>query len=191
MGELCCYDWAISVCRKCACCLYLHGFIVWFLNSCWLAGKDVKAYELRNKTKSELTTQLSELKSELQSLRIAQVTGGAPAKLAKIGTIRKSIARVLTVTNQITKSKVNIITCNMNNEMNYLSFKWCASYLIHLLSLNVCKITQLREKFAGAKFVPIDLRVKKTRAIRRRLTKEQVRFLKSEMAILLFILELI
>jgi len=33
---------------------------------------------------------------------------------------------------------------------------------------------QLREKFAGEKFLPIDLRAKKTRAIRRRLTKEQV-----------------
>lgn len=84
-------------------------------------------------------SQLGDLKSELQTLRIAQVTGGAPARLAKIGTIRKSIARVLTVTNQITKSK-------------------------------------LREKFAGEKFLPIDLRQKKTRAIRRRLTKEQVCF---------------
>mmetsp|Transcript_120313 Transcript_120313/g.236437 ORF Transcript_120313/g.236437 Transcript_120313/m.236437 type:complete len:125 (-) Transcript_120313:133-507(-) len=99
--------------------------------------KEIKAYELRNKTKSELVSQLGDLKSELQTLRIAQVTGGAPARLAKIGTIRKSIARVLTVTNQITKSK-------------------------------------LREKFAGEKFLPIDLRQKKTRAIRRRLTKEQV-----------------
>lgn len=101
------------------------------------AVKEVKAYELRNKTKSELVSQLGDLKSELQSLRIAQVTGGAPAKLAKIGAIRKSIARVLTVTNQITKAK-------------------------------------LREKFAGEKFLPTDLRQKKTRAIRRRLTKEQV-----------------
>ncbi|KAJ1426609.1 ribosomal L29 protein-domain-containing protein [Ochromonadaceae sp. CCMP2298] len=98
----------------------------------------VKAYELRTKTKSALVSQLKDLKGELQTLRIAQVTGGAPAKLAKIGVIRKSIARVLTVTNQITKSK-------------------------------------LREKYAGeGKFMPIDLREKKTRAIRRRLTKEQL-----------------
>uniref|UniRef100_A0A7S3GP80 60S ribosomal protein L35 n=1 Tax=Spumella elongata TaxID=89044 RepID=A0A7S3GP80_9STRA len=98
--------------------------------------KEIKAYELRSKTKSELVNQLHDLKNELQTLRIAQVTGGAPARLAKIGSVRKSIARVLTVTNQITKSK-------------------------------------LREKFAGEKFLPIDLRAKKTRAIRRRLTKEQ------------------
>eukprot|EP01038_Epipyxis_sp_PR26KG_P008698 gene8698-11755_t len=96
----------------------------------------VKAHELRVKSKTELVNQLKELKNELQTLRIAQVTGGAPVKLAKIGVVRKSIARVLTVTNQIQKLK-------------------------------------LREKYAGAKFLPTDLRVKKTRAIRRRLTPEQ------------------
>jgi len=77
-----------------------HAFLEFIL------VKEVKAYELRTKTKSELVNQLHDLKTELQTLRIAQVTGGAPARLAKIGTIRKSIARVLTVTNQITKSKV-------------------------------------------------------------------------------------
>lgn len=66
----------------------------------------VKAYELRTKTKSALASQLKELKTELQTLRIAQVNGGAASKLAKIGEVRKSIARVLTVTNQLTKSKV-------------------------------------------------------------------------------------
>ena len=70
-------------------------------------------------------------------LRVAQVTGGAPAKLSKIGSVRKSIARVLTVHNQLSKSK-------------------------------------LREKVVGTKFVPIELRSKTTRAIRRRLTPEQV-----------------
>lgn len=70
-------------------------------------------------------------------LRVAKVTGGAASKLAKIGVVRKSIARVLTVYNQTTKAK-------------------------------------LREKYEGERFVPMDLRKKQTRAIRRRLTKEQV-----------------
>ena len=65
------------------------------------------------------------------------MTGGAASKLAKIGVVRKSIARVLTVYNQTTKAK-------------------------------------LREKYEGERFVPLDLRKKQTRAIRRRLTKEQV-----------------
>jgi large subunit ribosomal protein L35e len=70
-------------------------------------------------------------------LRVAKVTGGAASKLAKIGVVRKSIARVLTVYNQTTKAK-------------------------------------LKEKYAGERFVPMDLREKKTRAIRRRLTSEQL-----------------
>eukprot|EP00596_Hydrurales_sp_CCMP1899_P011174 CAMPEP_0119038648 /NCGR_PEP_ID=MMETSP1177-20130426/7692_1 /TAXON_ID=2985 /ORGANISM="Ochromonas sp, Strain CCMP1899" /LENGTH=124 /DNA_ID=CAMNT_0007001505 /DNA_START=41 /DNA_END=415 /DNA_ORIENTATION=- len=96
----------------------------------------VKAHELRSKNKGELLTQLKELKEELSTLRVAQVTGGAPAKLSKIGSVRKSIARVLTVHNQLTKSK-------------------------------------LREKMAGSKFLPLELRSKTTRAIRRRLTVDQ------------------
>ena len=68
----------------------------------------LKAHELRTKTKSELLGQVKDLKAELQTLRIAQVTGGAPAKLAKIGVIRKNVARVLTVANQLQKSKVSI-----------------------------------------------------------------------------------
>ena len=40
--------------------------------------------ELRTKKKSELLAKLNELKTELASLRVAQVTGGAPSKLAKM-----------------------------------------------------------------------------------------------------------
>lgn len=79
-----------------------------FMNFPSIATK-IRAYELRGKSKSELVSQLTELKSELQTLRIAQVTGGAPAKLAKIKEVRKNIARVLTVANQQAKSKVDFI----------------------------------------------------------------------------------
>jgi hypothetical protein len=37
----------------------------------------VKAHELRNKNKAELTKQLDELKQELASLRVQKITGGA------------------------------------------------------------------------------------------------------------------
>jgi large subunit ribosomal protein L35e len=74
--------------------------------------------------------------SRLQ-LRVAKVTGGAASKLAKIGFVRKSIARVLTVYNQTQKDRLR------------------------------------QHKFG--KYLPTDLREKKTRAIRRRLTPEQVR----------------
>mmetsp|Transcript_9723 Transcript_9723/g.12141 ORF Transcript_9723/g.12141 Transcript_9723/m.12141 type:complete len:145 (+) Transcript_9723:277-711(+) len=94
----------------------------------------LKASELRTKPKNELVKQLTALKSELSELRVAKVCGGAPAKLAKIKVVRKSIARVLTVYNQTQKSK-------------------------------------LREMLKNKKYLPKDLRAKKTRAIRRRLTK--------------------
>lgn len=66
----------------------------------------IKAHELRTKSKSDLLSQLQELKNELVSLRVAKVTNGAASKLSKIGVVRKSIARVLTVYNQTTKQKL-------------------------------------------------------------------------------------
>ncbi|KAL2918471.1 60S ribosomal protein L35, L29 [Polyrhizophydium stewartii] len=94
----------------------------------------VKAYELRNKNKAELTSELETLKTELASLRVQKVANGNAPKLAKIGEVRKSIARVLTVMNQNQRA-------------------------------------QLRLFYKGKKYIPTDLREKKTRAIRRRLTK--------------------
>ena len=96
----------------------------------------IKVHELRNKSKAELEKQLNDLKLELSQLRVAKVTGGAASKLARIGVVRKSIAQVLTVYNQLQKSK-------------------------------------MRELSKGKKFLPKDLRAKKTRAIRRRLSKDE------------------
>ncbi|GJQ12011.1 hypothetical protein GpartN1_g3802.t1 [Galdieria partita] len=96
----------------------------------------VKAYEIRGKTKAELEKQLVDLKTELSQLRVAQVTGGAASKLAKIKEVRKSIARVLTVITQNQRQSV-------------------------------------KEAYRGKKYKPLDLRPKKTRAIRRRLTRHE------------------
>ena len=97
----------------------------------------IQAFELRGKTKDELLKTLDELKSELATLRVAKVTGGAASKLAKIKGVRKQIARVLTVYNQEQKEKV-------------------------------------RELYKGKKYAPKDIRQKKTRAIRRALTKSEL-----------------
>lgn len=67
---------------------------------------------------------------------MAKVTGGAASKLSKIGVVRKSIARVLTVYNQTQKA-------------------------------------HLREFYGKSKYMPKDLRAKKTRAIRRALTHHE------------------
>merc|ERR1711936_1519488 len=96
----------------------------------------VKCSELRNKKKEELTKQLDDLKTELGSLKVAEVTGGAASKLSKIHVVTKSIARVHIVMNQ--KQKDN-----------------------------------LRKFYRGKKYKPLDLRPKKTRAIRRALSPHE------------------
>ena len=96
----------------------------------------IKCSELRTKKKEELTKQLEDLKTELGSLRVAKVTGGAASKLSKICVVRKSIARVYIVMHQ--KQKEN-----------------------------------LRKFYKGKKYIPLDLRPKKTRAIRKALTPHE------------------
>ncbi|XP_071441871.1 large ribosomal subunit protein uL29 [Hetaerina americana] len=96
----------------------------------------VKCSELRTKDKKELTKQLEELKTELTTLRVAKVTGGAASKLSKIRVVRKAIARVYIVMHQ--KQKEN-----------------------------------LRKFFKGKKYKPLDLRRKKTRAMRRALSRSE------------------
>jgi large subunit ribosomal protein L35e len=44
----------------------------------------IKVHDIKNKNKEGLTKQLEELKTELQQLRVAKVTGGAASKLAKM-----------------------------------------------------------------------------------------------------------
>ncbi|KDE08892.1 60S ribosomal protein L35 [Microbotryum lychnidis-dioicae p1A1 Lamole] len=98
-----------------------------------MSSSKVRASELQSKKRDELLKQLDELKTELVSLRVQKITGGNASKLLRISTVRKSIARVLTVINQKTRSN-------------------------------------LRELYKNKKQLPLDLRAKKTRAIRRRLT---------------------
>lgn len=101
----------------------------------------LKAYELRTKSKEQLESQLVDLKKELADLKVQKLT---KQFVPKIKTVRKDIARVLTVINAQQRSSV-------------------------------------REFYAGKKYIPKDLRAKKTRALRRALTKEQ-KSLKTERA---------
>lgn len=66
----------------------------------------MKARDLRGKKKEELQKQLDEQKNELAGLQVSKVTGGAASKLSKIRTVRKNIARVLTVMNQTQKQEL-------------------------------------------------------------------------------------
>ncbi|CAB0044717.1 unnamed protein product, partial [Trichogramma brassicae] len=97
---------------------------------------NVKCSELRKRDKKALLKQLDELKTELTTLRVAKVTGGAQNKLSKIRLVRKAIARTMIVMHQ--KQKEN-----------------------------------LRLLYKNKKYIPLDLRPKKTRAIRKKLTPHQ------------------
>ncbi|VWU51723.1 60S ribosomal protein L35, putative [Hepatocystis sp. ex Piliocolobus tephrosceles] len=65
----------------------------------------VKAFQLRNLKKFELLEKLEEFKKELSGLRISKAIGNS-AKNSKIHSVRKNIARVLTVYNQKKKDEV-------------------------------------------------------------------------------------
>ncbi|KAK6463079.1 hypothetical protein DFJ63DRAFT_318255 [Scheffersomyces coipomensis] len=95
----------------------------------------VRTYELRTKSKDQLDLQLVELKKELANLKVQKLQ---KPTLPRIHTVRKNIAKVLTI-------------INLNQRESVRAF------------------------YAGKKYQPKDLRAKKTRAIRRRLTKFEAR----------------
>ncbi|CAF2134061.1 unnamed protein product [Rotaria magnacalcarata] len=67
----------------------------------------IKCSQLRGKKPDEVQKQLSDLRQELNTLRVGKVTGsGSAQKLGKILNVRKSIARVLIVRNQTTKDNL-------------------------------------------------------------------------------------
>lgn len=66
---------------------------------CELQAK-VKAYELRKKDRAELLKDVKSLKQELLEIRTSAAAATSASKLSQIRTIRKSIARVLTVHNE-------------------------------------------------------------------------------------------
>jgi len=96
----------------------------------------VKASELRSSSKADLLAKLTELKTELAALRVAQVSNANASKVGKIKGVRKAIARVKTVITQTQRA-------------------------------------ELRKFYANSKYLPRDLRAKRTRALRRALTPEE------------------
>ena len=60
----------------------------------------LRVRELREKKKEELLKSLNNFKKELSQLRVAQQVSGSASKLGQIGSVRKNIARILTVLNQ-------------------------------------------------------------------------------------------
>ena len=118
--------------------------------------KETSASEYRKKNNTELLADLKKLREELQTIRFTKVTGTAVSKLSKIKPLRKQIARILTIIRENKKSEV-----------------------IASLRTKVTKETKDGKeeeikttiKNLKMKHLPLDFRPKKTRAIRRKMTK--------------------
>ncbi|KAH3902695.1 60S ribosomal protein uL29 SCDLUD_000279, partial [Saccharomycodes ludwigii] len=91
----------------------------------------VKAYELKTQSKEQLESKLVDLKKELADLKVQKLS---KPSLPKINTVRKNIARVLTI-------------------------------------INLNQRQAVADLYKGKKYQPKSLRGKKTRSLRRALTK--------------------
>ena len=119
-------------------------------------AKETSAKEYRKKNNEALLADLKKLREDLQNIRFTKGSGTAVAKLTKIKSLRKQIARVLTIIRENKKSEVvkNLRTkvTKENKGDKEEEVKTTVKYL-------------------KAKNIPLDLRPKLTRAKRRQLTK--------------------
>ena len=106
------------------------------------------------RSKNDLSKQLAELRLELLGLRVQKVTGGSAAKLTKM------------------------CVCSFLN--SYSGAHFISSFISNGVRKSIARVLTvmnqkarqaLRELYKNKKYAPLDLRTKKTRAIRRRLTK--------------------
>ena len=116
----------------------------------------ISAAEYRKKKNNELLADLKKLREELQKIRFSKQSGTAVSKLSKIKSLRKQIARVLTIIRENTKNEV----------------------VSKLLTKEKKEVKDGKEeevkttiKNLKMKHIPLDLRPKLTRAMRRRMTK--------------------
>ena len=69
-------------------------------------AKGVSAKEYRNKNNTDLLADLKKLREDLQNIRFSKQSGTAVAKLSKIKSLRKQIARILTIIREKKKDEV-------------------------------------------------------------------------------------
>ena len=118
-------------------------------------AKGVSAKEYRKKNNTELLADLKKLREDLQNVRFTKVSGTAVAKLSKIKTLRKQIARVLTI---IRENKKEEVIKNLRTKVTKEKKDDKEEEVKTIKNLKM-------------KHIPLDLRPKLTRAMRRRMTK--------------------
>ena len=116
----------------------------------------ISAAEYRKKKNNELLADLKKLREELQKIRFSKQSGTAVSKLSKIKSLRKQIARVLTIIRENTKNEV--VSKLLTKEKKEVKDDKEETITTTIKNLKM-------------KHIPLDLRPKKTRAMRRRLTK--------------------
>ena len=119
-------------------------------------AKGVSAKEYRKKEITDLLADLKKLREDLQTIRFTKVSGTAVARLSKIKTLRKQIARVLTIIRE--KKKTDVI-----KKLRTKVTKEKKDDKEEEVSKEI--------KNLKMKHIPLDLRPKLTRAMRRRMTK--------------------
>ena len=124
--------------------------------------KETSATEYRKKKNTELLADLKKLREELQTIRFTKVTGTAVSKLSKIKGLRKQIARILTIIRE--NKKQEVISKLLTKE---------TKEVVDGKETSVSKTI----KNLKMKHLPLDLRPKKTRAIRRKMTKFESKLL--------------
>ena len=118
------------------------------------------AKEFRGKKNDELLGELKKLREELQKIRFTRSSGTAVSKLSKIKDLRKQIARILTVIREnkkldVVKSLRERVSKKEGNEEKDKKEEEVKTTIKNL----------------KMKHIPLDLRPKLTRAMRRRMTK--------------------
>ena len=124
--------------------------------------KETSAVEYRKKNNTELLADLKKLREELQTIRFTKVTGTAVSKLSKIKPLRKQNARILTIIRE--NKKTEVISKLLTKE---------TKEVVDGKESTVSKTI----KNLKMKHLPLDLRPKKTRAIRRKMTKFESKLL--------------
>ena len=124
--------------------------------------KETSAVEYRKKNNTELLADLKKLREELQTIRFTKVTGTAVSKLSKIKPLRKQIARILTIIRE--NKKTEVISKLLTKE---------TKEVVDGKESTVSKTI----KNLKMKHLPLHLRPKKTRAIRRKMTKFESKLL--------------
>ena len=119
-------------------------------------AKGVSAKEYRNKNNTDLLADLKKLREDLQNIRFSKQSGTAVAKLSKIKSLRKQIARILTIIRENRKEEV---------------VKGLRERVKKEEKDGKEEEVKTTIKNLKLKHIPLDLRPKLTRAMRRRMTK--------------------